>query len=53
MDIKEEIKKKIERNREQINNLLNSDLPPDILYINIRMLAYNNEQLIKKLNKID
>lgn len=53
METQEEIKKKIERNREQINKLLNSDLPPDILYLNIRILAYNNQQLIKKLNKID
>ena len=41
---------KINKNREEINNFLNVDLPLDIIYFNIRRLSASNERLIKELN---
>lgn len=45
----QEIQKEIDKNREEINNLLSKDLPLDLLYIRIRMLSALNERLIKRL----
>lgn len=43
------IREKIDKNREEINNLLNADLPLDIIYTRIRMLASQNERLLENL----
>ena len=43
--------KKIENNRDLINNLLESDLPLDQVYSLIRRLASDNEDMIKKLSE--
>ena len=48
---KEEIQKKIDKNREEINNLMHVDLPLDIIYFNVRRLARSNERLIEMLNQ--
>ena len=47
-----EIDKAIENNRDEINNYLLSELPLDIIYFNVRILAARNEELIKKYNEL-
>lgn len=49
---KQKIEQQIESNRNQIDKILNSDLPLDLVYFNIRILAKMNEKLIKKLNDL-
>lgn len=49
---KEEINSKIENNREEINNLLLSDFPLELMYMRIKMLSCINERLIEKLKII-
>ena len=46
----QEIRIAIEKNRDEINNFLLSELPLDIIYFNVRILAARNERLIKQLN---
>ena len=48
----QEIRNKIEKNREKIDQFLHVDLPLDIIYFNIRVLAASNERLIEKLKKL-
>lgn len=36
---------RIEKNRIEIDRLLESDLPIDMIYARIRMLSYQNKQL--------
>lgn len=49
---KEEIEAKIEKNRNEIQKFLNSDLPLDIVYFNVRIFAKMNERLIEKLTNL-
>lgn len=49
---KEQIQEKINKNREQINELLYSDFPLELLYIRVNMLTAQNLILIEKLNKL-
>lgn len=46
---KKQIEAQIEKNRANIDRFLNIDLPLDIIYFNVRILAASNERLIKKL----
>lgn len=48
-----EIKAKIDKNREEIDKLLNNDLPLDLVYFNIRKLAASNDRLTKQLTDSD
>lgn len=43
-----DIKYKIDKNREEINNILFKDWPLDLIYIRIKMLSGQNERLILK-----
>jgi hypothetical protein len=47
---KKETEKQIEKNRDEINNLLSQDFPLDLVYWNIRRLAAQNERLLSELN---
>ncbi len=47
----EEIEAKIQKNRDEINELLFKDWPLDLIYIRIRMITSQNERLIKKLKQ--
>jgi len=49
---KEQIQQKIDKNREEINNLLHKDLPLDFIYMRINMITAQNESLIQKLNSL-
>lgn len=46
----EQIMQRIEKNREEINNILFQEWPLDLIYMRIEMLSAQNEQLIEKLN---
>jgi len=48
----QEIKAKIEKNREEIDRFLHVDLPLDIIYFNIRRLSASNERLLKQLESL-
>ena len=43
------IKEDIDKNRDQIDKFLNSNLPLEVIYYNIRILSERNERLIKEL----
>ena len=47
---KDQLTKKVEQNRDEINKLLNSDIDLSILYARIRMLSGQNERLIKQMS---
>ena len=47
---KTEIQKQIDKNRDEIQRFLSSELPLDIIRFNIRILSSRNERLIKQLN---
>ena len=49
---KEKLIKQVDKNRELINSLLNSNVSLDIMYFIIRKLAANNEKLLKTINEI-
>lgn len=49
----EEMQKKIDRNRDIIERFLSVDLPIDIIYLNIRTLAKQNERLIEKIKLLE
>lgn len=40
------IEQRINKNRDEIDKLLHSNLPLDLIYIRIRMLAADNETLL-------
>lgn len=42
--------KQIESNRDQIGKFLDSELPLEIIYHNIRILSRQNEKLIKAMD---
>ena len=46
-----EIQKSIDKNRDEIQKYLSSELPLDIIYYNTRILSSRNERLIKQLNE--
>jgi stalled ribosome alternative rescue factor ArfA len=43
------LRKRIEKNRDEIDSWLNGDYPRDLVYMRIRMLSAQNERLISKL----
>ena len=45
----DDLRKRIDKNREEINKWLNGDYPLDIVYMRIRMLSAQNESLISRL----
>lgn len=49
---KEQIQQKINKNREEINNLLHKDVPLDFLYMRVNMLTAQNESLINRLKTV-
>lgn len=46
---KESIQSRIDKNRDEIDRLLNTNIPLDLIYIRVNMLKDQNEELIKKL----
>lgn len=48
---KAEIQESINKNRDEIQRFLSSELPLDIIEFNIKILSNRNERLIKQLNK--
>lgn len=45
----QEIRKRIDRNREEINKILHTDLPPKLMNMRVKILASQNERLLDKL----
>lgn len=45
----QEIQKRIDKNRDEIEQWLNGDYPLGLVYMRIRMLSAQNERLITKL----
>ena len=45
----QEIQKRIDKNRDEIEQWLNGDYPLELVYMRIRMLSAQNERLITKL----
>jgi len=46
----QEVRELVEKNRDEINNLLTSDLPIGLIYFNIRKLTARNERLLNSIN---
>lgn len=48
----EKLKRRIDNNREEINNILSKNWPVELLYIRIKMLSAQNGAYIQKLNNL-
>ena len=46
------LRKRIDKNRDEIDKWLNGDYPLDLVYMQIRMLAAQNDRLISQLKAI-
>jgi len=46
------LRKRIEKNRDEIDSWLNGDYPLELVYMRIRMLSAQNERLISKLKAV-
>ena len=46
------LRKRIDKNRDEIDKWLNGDYPLDLVYMRIRMLSAQNERLISQLKAI-
>jgi len=47
-----ELQIKVDKNREEIDRLLCSDFPLDLLYIRVYMLTSQNERLIVRIKNL-
>ena len=45
-----DLEKQVSENREEIERVLHSNLPLEIVYLRINMLKLQNEHLIKQIN---
>ena len=48
----EALRKRIDKNRDEIDKWLNGDYPLDLVYMRIRMLSAQNERLISQLKAV-
>jgi hypothetical protein len=46
------LRKRIDKNRDEIDKWLNGDYPIDLVYMRIRMLSAQNERLISQLKDV-
>ena len=46
------LRKRIDKNRDEIDKWLNGDYPLDLVYMRIRMLSAQNERLISQLKAV-
>jgi len=46
------LRKRLEKNRDEINDWLNKDCPLELLYMRVRMLTAQNEKIIAQLKTI-
>lgn len=49
--MKEKLQKQLDKNREEIDRLLESNMPLELLYIRIRMLTALNKNLIARISE--
>lgn len=52
MTERERLRKCIDKNRDEINRLLNKNVPLGILYDRIRMLSSQNKMMVCKLKEL-
>jgi hypothetical protein len=46
------LRKRLEKNRDEINDWLNQDCPLELLYMRVEMLTAQNEKIIAQLKTI-
>ena len=47
-----DLRKRIDKNRDEIDKWLNGDYPLELVYMRIRMLSAQNERLISQLKSV-